>query len=409
MALANENYLKTPEIYGFDEIEKRVNAFKLVHPNIKLIRLGVGDVTRPLPNEVIQAMHDAIDEMSSADTFRGYSPPQGYDFLIEKIVRDYRSFGISIDKESVFINDGAKSDIGNIGHVLGRDNIIAIAEPVYPVYENATIMSGRAGVLTDEMKWSNVVYLRCNEETNFAPELPKERVDVIYLCNPNNPTGTVMKKAELKRWVDYAIENQSIIVYDGAYSSYVTEQDVPRSIYEIKGARKVAVEVRSYSKTAGFTGLRCGYSVFPQELMVYTKMGDEVSLYKLWSRRVANYTNGVSYVVQRAAESLYGKKGKNETQELVNYYLTNTTLIRNELISFGLEVYGGVNSPYVWFKTPGNQSSWKFFQQLLYENQIVATPGIIFGIQGEGFMRFSGFNSREETLVALERMRKSKY
>ena len=409
MALANENYLKTPEIYGFDEIEKRVNAFKLVHPNIKLIRLGVGDVTRPLPNEVIQAMHDAIDEMSSADTFRGYSPPQGYDFLIEKIVRDYRSFGISIDKESVFINDGAKSDIGNIGHVLGRDNIIAIAEPVYPVYENATIMSGRAGVLTDEMKWSNVVYLRCNEETNFAPELPKERVDVIYLCNPNNPTGTVMKKAELKRWVDYAIENQSIIVYDGAYSSYVTEQDVPRSIYEIKGARKVAVEVRSYSKTAGFTGLRCGYSVFPQELMVYTKMGDEVSLYKLWSRRVANYTNGVSYIVQRAAESLYGKKGKNETQELVNYYLTNTTLIRNELISFGLEVYGGVNSPYVWFKTPGNQSSWKFFQQLLYENQIVATPGIIFGIQGEGFMRFSGFNSREETLVALERMRKSKY
>ncbi len=409
MALANENYLKTPEIYGFDEIEKRVNAFKLVHPNTKLIRLGVGDVTRPLPNEVIQAMHDAIDEMSSAETFRGYSPPQGYDFLIEKIVRDYRSYGISVDKESVFINDGAKSDIGNIGHVLGRDNIIAIAEPVYPVYENATIMSGRAGVLTDEMKWSNVVYLRCNEETNFAPELPKERVDVIYLCNPNNPTGTVMKKNELKRWVDYAIENQSIIVYDGAYSSYVTEPDVPRSIYEIKGARKVAVEVRSYSKTAGFTGLRCGYSVFPQELMVYTKMGEEVSLYKLWSRRNANYTNGVSYVVQRAAEALYGKKGKNETQELVNYYLTNTTLIRNELISFGLEVYGGVNSPYVWFKTPGNQPSWKFFQQLLYENQIVATPGIIFGNQGDGFMRFSGFSSREETLVALERIRKSKY
>lgn len=409
MALANENYLKTPEIYGFDEIEKRVNAFKLVHPNIKLIRLGVGDVTRPLPNEVIQAMHDAIDEMSSAETFRGYSPPQGYDFLIEKIVRDYRSYGINIDKESVFINDGAKSDIGNIGHILGRDNIIAIAEPVYPVYENATIMSGRAGMLTDEMKWSNVVYLRCSEDTNFAPELPKERVDVIYLCNPNNPTGTVMKKAELKRWVDYAIENQSIIVYDGAYSSYVTEPDVPRSIYEIKGAKKVAVEVRSYSKTAGFTGLRCGYSVFPQELLVYTKMGEEVSLNKLWSRRIANYTNGVSYVVQRAAEALYGKKGKNETQELVNYYLTNTTLIRNELISFGLEVYGGVNSPYVWFKTPGNQTSWKFFQQLLYENQIVATPGIIFGIQGDGFMRFSGFSSREETLVALERIRKSKY
>ena len=409
MALANENYLKTPEVYCFDEIEKRVNAYKLVHPAAKLIRLGIGDVTRALPNEVVQAMHDAIDEMSSADTFRGYSPPQGYDFLIEKIVRDYRSNGINIDKESVFINDGAKSDIGNIGHVLGRDNIIAIAEPVYPVYENATIMSGRAGELTDEMKWSNVVYLRCNEDTGFVPEIPRERVDIIYLCNPNNPTGTVIKKTELKRWVDYAIENQSIIVYDGAYCSYVNEPDVPRSIYEIKGAKKVAIEIRSYSKTAGFTGLRCGYSIFPQELMVYTKMGEDVSLNKLWSRRIANYTNGVSYLVQRAAEALYGKKGKNETQELVNYYLTNTTLIRNELISFGFEVYGGVSSPYVWFKTPGNQPSWKFFQQLLYENQIVATPGIIFGIRGDNFMRFSGFSSREETLVALERIRKSKY
>ena len=409
MALANENYLKTPEVYCFDEIEKRVNAFRLVHPNAKLIRLGIGDVTRPLPNEVVQAMHDAIDEMSSADTFRGYSPPQGYDFLIEKIVRDYRSSGINIDKESVFINDGAKSDIGNIGHVLGRDNIIAIAEPVYPVYENATIMSGRAGVLTEEMKWSNVVYLRCDEKTNFAPELPKERVDVIYLCNPNNPTGTVMKKSELKRWVDYAIENQSIIVYDGAYSSFVNEPDVPRSIYEIKGAKKVAVEIRSYSKTAGFTGLRCGYTIFPPELMVYTKLGEEVSLNKLWNRRIANYTNGVSYVVQRGAEALYTKKGKIETQEIVNYYLTNTALIRNELKSIGFKVFGGVSSPYVWFSTPDNQPSWKFFQQLLYENQIVATPGIIFGIRGEGFMRFSGFSSREETLVALERIRKSKY
>ena len=409
MALANENYLKTPEIYCFDEIEKRVNAFKLVHPNAKLIRLGVGDVTRPLPNEVVQAMHAAVDEMSYTETSKGYSPQQGYDFLIEKIVKDYRSFGISIDKESVFINDGAKSDIGNIGHVLGRDNIIAISDPVYPVYENATIMSGRAGVLTDDLKWSNVVYLRCSEETGFVPELPKEKVDVIYLCNPNNPTGTVIKKAELKRWVDYAIEHQSIIVYDGAYSSYVNEADVPRSIYEIKGAKKVAVEVRSYSKTAGFTGLRCGYSVFPQELMVYTKFGEEVSLNKLWSRRNANYTNGVSYVVQRGAEALYTRKGKIETQELINYYLTNTTLIRNELISIGFEVYGGINSPYIWFKTPDNQPSWKFFHQLLYENQIVATPGIIFGTLGDCFMRLSGFSSREETLVALERIRKSKY
>ena len=409
MALANENYLKTPEIYCFDEIEKRVNAFKVLHPNSKLIRLGVGDVTRPLPNEVVRAMQVAIDEMSLSESFRGYSPPQGYDFLIEKILKDYRSYGINIDKESVFINDGAKSDIGNIGHVLGRDNIIAISDPVYPVYENATIMSGRAGVLTEEQKWSNVVYLRCSERTDFVPELPTEKVDVIYLCNPNNPTGTVLKKAELKRWVDYAIEHQSIIIYDGAYQAYINEPDLPRSIYEIKGAKKVAVEVRSYSKTAGFTGLRCGYSVFPQELIVYTKMGEEVPLIKLWNRRNANYTNGVSYIVQRGAEAIYSRKGKTETQELVNYYLTNVSLIRNELKSLGFKVYGGINSPYVWFKTPDNQSSWKFFQQLLYENQIVGTPGIVFGISGDGYMRFSGFSSREETLIALERIRKSKY
>jgi len=409
MALANENYLKTPEIYCFDEIEKRVNAFKVLHPNSQLIRLGVGDVTRPLPNEVVRAMQVAIDEMSLSESFRGYSPPQGYDFLIEKILKDYRSYGINIDKESVFINDGAKSDIGNIGHVLGRDNIIAISDPVYPVYENATIMSGRAGVLTEEQKWSNVVYLRCSERTDFVPELPTEKVDVIYLCNPNNPTGTVLKKTELKRWVDYAIEHQSIIIYDGAYQAYINEPDLPRSIFEIKGAKKVAVEVRSYSKTAGFTGLRCGYSVFPQELIVYTKMGEEVPLIKLWNRRNANYTNGVSYIVQRGAEAIYSRKGKTETQELVNYYLTNVSLIRNELKSLGFKVYGGINSPYVWVKTPDNQSSWKFFQQLLYENQIVGTPGIVFGISGDGYMRFSGFSSREETLIALERIRKSKY
>jgi len=406
MALANENYLKTPEIYCFDEIEKRVNAFKILHPNAKIIRLGVGDVTRPLPNEVVQAMHKAIDEMSQVDSFRGYSPPQGYDFLIDKILKEYRSIGVFLDKESVFVNDGAKSDIGNIGHVLGRDNIIAISDPVYPVYENATIMSGRAGVLNDDQKWSNVVYLRCTEETGFVPELPTEKVDVIYLCNPNNPTGTVMTKVELKRWVDYAIEHQSIIIYDGAYQAYVNEPDVPHSIYEIKGAKKVAIEIRSYSKTAGFTGLRCGYSVFPQELLVYTKFGENVPLIKLWSRRNTNYTNGVSYIVQRGAEAIYSRKGKAEVQELVNYYLTNASLIRNELISLGLEVFGGISSPYIWFKTPDNQLSWKFFHQLLYETQIVGTPGIIFGSSGEGYMRFTGFGSRENTLISLERLRK---
>ena len=406
MALANENYLKTPEIYCFDEVEKRVNAFKVLHPNAKIIRLGVGDVTRPLPKEVVSAMHKAIDEMGQVDGFRGYSPPQGYDFLIEKILKEYRSMGVVFDKDNIFVNEGAKSDIGNIGHVLGRDNIIAIADPVYPVYENATIMSGRAGVMTEEQKWSNVVYLRCSEETGFVPELPREKVDVIYLCNPNNPTGTVLTKQVLKKWVDYAIEHQSIIIYDGAYHAYINEPDVPRSIYEIKGAKKVAVEVRSYSKTAGFTGLRCGYSVFPHELLVYTKMGEEVPLIKLWSRRNANYTNGVSYVVQRGAEAVYSRKGKAEIQELVNYYQTNASMLRKELISMGYEVYGGISSPYVWFKTPDDQPSWKFFQQLLYEKQIVGTPGVVFGNSGDGYMRFTGFSSREDTLLALERLRK---
>jgi len=406
MALANENYIKTPEIYCFDEIEKRVNAFKILHPSAKIIRLGVGDVTRPLPGEVVIAMHKAVDEMSQIETFRGYSPPQGYDFLIEKILKEYRSYGVSLDKESVFINDGAKSDIGNIGHVLGRDNIIAIADPVYPVYENATIMSGRAGVINEDQKWSNVVYLRCTADTGFVPELPTEKVDVIYLCNPNNSTGTVLSKIELKRWVDYAIEHNSIILYDGAYQAYINEADVPRSIYEIKGAKKVAVEVRSYSKTAGFTGVRCGYAVFPQELIVYTKMGEEVPLIKLWSRRNANYTNGVSYIVQRAAEAIYSRKGKAETQELVNYYMTNTSLIRKELISMGFQVYGGISAPYVWFKTPNDQPSWKFFHQLLYEFHIVGTPGVVFGSSGEGYMRFSGFSSYEETIEALDSLRK---
>lgn len=405
MALANENYLKTPEIYFFDDIDKRVNAYKVLHPQAKLIRLGIGDVTRPLPGEVVRAMHEAVEEMSRVETFRGYSPPQGYDFLIEKIVKDYRSRGVNLDKDTVFVNDGAKSDIGNIGHVLGRDNIIAIADPVYPVYENATIMSGRAGFLNDDQKWSNVVYLRCNEETGFIPELPDEKVDVIYLCSPNNPTGTTINKQEMKQWVDYALEHESIIIFDAAYQSYISDENVPASIYEIKNAKKVAIEIRSFSKSAGFTGLRCGFSIFPNELMVHTRMGETVPLIKLWSRRNANYTNGISYIVQRGAEALFSKKGKKEMQVLVDYYMTNARLIREELLRAGLKVYGGINSPYVWFKTPEKQSSWKFFQELLHNFQIVGMPGVVFGHEGEGYMRFAGFNSYEDTLTALDRIK----
>lgn len=405
MALANENYLKTPEIYCFDDIDKRVNAYKLLHPKSQLIRLGIGDVTRPLPNEVIKSMHAAVDELSKSDTFRGYSPPQGYDFLIDKIVKDYRSNGVVIDKETVFVNDGAKSDIGNIGHVLGRDNIIAIADPVYPVYENATIMSGRAGILNDDQKWSNVVYLPCNAATGFVPELPTDKVDIIYLCSPNNPTGTTLSRDEMKKWVDYAIAHESIIVFDAAYQAYVSEPDVPRSIYEIKGAKKVAVEIRSFSKTAGFTGLRCGFSVFPKELNVFTRMGESVPLLKLWSRRNANYTNGVSYIVQRGAEAIFSRKGKQEIQELIKYYMRNAGLIRQQLHEEGLYVYGGISSPYVWFKTPNGQTSWKFFQELLQDFQIVGMPGVVFGHEGEGYMRFAGFNSYEDTITALNRIK----
>lgn len=405
MALANENYLKTPEIYYFDEIDKRVNAYRILHPSTRIISLSKGDTTLPLPQEAVKAMQKAVSELSEADTFRGYSPIRGYDFLIEKILKDYRSEGIVFDKENVFINDGAKSDLGNIGHVLGRDNIIAITDPVYPVYEKTTIMSGRAGEIYDEDKWSNIVYLTCNENNGFVPQIPEEKVDVIYLCNPGNPTGTTISRNELKRWVDYALEHQSIIVYDGAYHSYITDRNVPKSIFQIKGAKKVAVEIRSYSKTAGFTGLRCGYTVIPSELLVYTRTGEAIPLLKLWHRRNANYTNGVSYVVQRGAEAIYSKHGKMQVRERIDCYLHNANLIYNELKEAGLKVYGSKNSPYVWFGTPGGQPSWKFFQTLLYDFQIISMPGIFFGSSGEGYMRFSGFNTTENTLTALNRIK----
>jgi LL-diaminopimelate aminotransferase len=407
MALVNEHYLKLSENYFFTEIEKRINAFSITHPNAKIIRLGVGDVSRPLPDEVIKAMHAAIDELSEESTFRGYGPEQGYRFLIDKIVKyDYQSRGVSLDPDEVFISDGAKTDTGNIGHVLGRDNIIAIADPVYPVYENATIMSGRSGRLTDLGKWSNIVYINCPPEKNFIPELPEEKVDVIYLCYPNNPTGTALTKTELKKWVDYAIENHAIIVYDGAYEAYITEDDIPHSIYEIKGAKKVAIEVRSFSKTAGFTGLRCSYSVVPKELIAYTQMGDKVQLNKLWFRRQTTYFNGSSYIVQKGAEAIYSRKGKKQVSELIQYYLTNASIIRRELISLGFQVYGGINSPYIWVKTPNDLPSWKFFQQLLYETHIVGTPGIGFGVSGEGYFRFTGFSTYENTIEAMERIKK---
>ena len=405
MALANENYLKTPEIYGFDEIEKRINAYRILNPKSELINIGLGDVTLPLIPEVVKAMHLASDELSKTSTFKGYGPPKGYDFLISKIQKNYKTNGIAIDKDTIFVNDGAKSTIGNIGHVLGRDNIIAISDPVYPVYENATIMSGRAGDLNEKQQWSHIVYLHCSEKNNFIPDLPKERVDIIYLCNPNNPTGTAMNRSKLKKWVDYAIENHSIIVYDGVYSEFITEPDIPRSIYEIKGAKKVVVEVRTYSKLAGFTGLRCGYAVFPNELTVYTQEGESIPLVKLWNRRNSYYTNGVSYIVQRAAEAIYSIEGERQIKEQISYYMTNAAMLREQLIALGHEVYGGVNAPYVWMKTPGNSSSWDYFNELLYLKKIIVTPGVLFGKNGEGYIRFSGFANREMMKLALEKFK----
>ena len=376
-----------------------------MNPKSELINIGLGDVTLPLIPEVVKAMHLASDELSKTSTFKGYGPPKGYDFLISKIQKNYKTNGIAIDKDTIFVNDGAKSTIGNIGHVLGRDNIIAISDPVYPVYENATIMSGRAGDLNEKQQWSHIVYLHCSEKNNFIPDLPKARVDIIYLCNPNNPTGTAMNRSELKKWVDYAIENHSIIVYDGVYSEFITEPDIPRSIYEIKGAKKVVVEVRTYSKLAGFTGLRCGYAVFPNELTVYTQEGESIPLVKLWNRRNSYYTNGVSYIVQSAAEAIYSIEGERQIKEQISYYMTNAAMLREQLIALGHEVYGGVNAPYVWMKTPGNSSSWDYFNELLYLKKIIVTPGVLFGKNGEGYIRFSGFANREMMKLALEKFK----
>ena len=406
MVLINENYLKLPENYLFTEIEQRINAFNIVHPNTKVVRLGLGDVSLPLPEEVVLAMENAVREMGDIKTFRGYGPETGYQFLIEKIIKhDYNARGISLEQDEVFIGDGSKSDVGNIGHIFGRDNIIGITDPVYPVYENAAIMGGRSGNLTEQNIWSNIVYIPCTRENNFVPELPKEKVDMIYLCYPNNPTGVALNKTELKKWIDYAIENQTIIIYDGAYASYITENDIPHSIYEIKGAKKVAIEIRSYSKTAGFTGLRCSYTIVPKELTGYTLFGEKVGINKLWKRRATTYYNGTSYIVQRGAEATYSLKGKKQLQKNIEYYLTNASIIRNELINLGFEVYGGINAPHIWIKIPNEVPSWKFFHQLLYEARIVGTPGAGFGPSGEGYFRFTGFSSREDTIEAMERMK----
>lgn len=406
MALVNEHFLKLPGSYLFSDIAKKVNAFKVTHPGSKLIRLGIGDVTRPLPLACTEAMHRAVDEMANAKTFRGYGPEQGYDFLIEAILKhDFASRGINLSPSEVFISDGAKSDTGNIGELLRWDNSMGVTDPVYPVYVDSNIMCGRSGVLNEDAKWSNVTYFPCVEENGFIPELPKHRVDLIYLCYPNNPTGTTLTREQLKKWVDYALVNDAIIVFDAAYEAFIREPDIPHSIYEIRGAKKVAIEIRSFSKTAGFTGVRCGYTVIPKELTAANFEGNRIALNPLWNRRQCTKFNGTSYITQRGAEAIYTVEGQKQIKETIDYYMENARIMREELRKAGFRVYGGVNAPYIWLKVPIGMTSWKFFEQLLYEVNVVSTPGVGFGPSGEGYLRLTAFGEREECLEAMQRIR----
>ena len=406
MATVNENYLKLPGSYLFAEIGRRVTAFKEAHPEADIIRLGIGDVTQPLPAVCIEAMHKAVDEMAQAETFRGYGPEQGYDFLIEAIRKtNYTHRGIDIASDEIFVSDGSKSDCGNIQEIFGIDNRVAITDPVYPVYLDTNVMAGRTGELKADGHFEGITYLPCDAGNNFSPELPKEWVDMIYLCCPNNPTGTTLSKEQLAKWVKYAKDNQAVILFDAAYAAYITEDAVPRSIYEIEGAKEVAIEFRSFSKTAGFTGTRCGYTVIPKAVKGLTKEGKAIEFNKLWNRRHTTKFNGTAYIIQRGATAIYTPEGQKQVKELVGYYMENARIIREGLEAAGIEAYGGINAPYIWLKTPNNMPSWDFFDKLLSEVNIVGTPGAGFGPCGEGYFRLTAFGDRENTLRAVERIK----
>ena len=407
MAQINDNFIKIPATYLFSEIAKRVTAHKDANPEVKVIRMGIGDVSLPLPDASVDAMIKAAEEQRHAATFRGYGPEQGYAFLREAIVmNDFTSKGIDIKEDEIFVSDGAKSDTGNIGDIFSVNNRVAITDPSYPVYVDTNAMGGRAGEPNAQNVWSNLVYLPCNTENNFVPALPVDKVDLIYLCYPNNPTGTTLTKEQLAVWVRYAKENGSIILFDAAYEAFITEENVPHSIYEIEGATEVAIEFRSFSKTAGFTGTRCGYTVVPKSLMGTSDTGEKVSLNKLWNRRHTTKFNGTSYVVQRAAEATYSPEGKLQVKRLIHFYTENARIIREGLVKAGYKIFGGVNAPYVWAKAPEGLGSWEYFDYLLKEKNIVTTPGAGFGLSGEGFVRFSAFGSREDTIEAMERLGK---
>ena len=406
MAFINDNYQKLPGSYLFSEIAKRVAAFQSNNPSVKVIRLGIGDVTQPLPNVCIDAMKSAVDEMAKAETFRGYGPEQGYDFLREKIADwNYKSRDVNVEADEIFISDGSKCDCGNIQEIFGLNNKIAIADPVYPVYLDTNVMAGRTGELQVDGHFEGVVYLPCTSDNDFSPSIPTEHVDLIYLCSPNNPTGTTLSKETLVKWVAYAKANDSIILYDSAYAAYITEDTVPRSIYEIDGARDCAIEFRSFSKTAGFTGVRCGYVVIPRELTAANQHGDRVPLKDLWLRRQTTKFNGTAYIVQRGAEAIYSDEGQAQVRKLIDYYMENARIIREGLNEVGLTAYGGVNAPYIWLKTPNNMKSWDFFDKLLNEVNVVGTPGAGFGPCGEGYFRLTAFGDRNNTIEAMSRIK----
>lgn len=405
MALVNEHYLKLSNNYLFADIAKKVKAYQVSHPKQRVVSLGIGDVTQPLCRAVIEAMHRAVDEMAVRSSFRGYGPERGYDFLREAIVRnDYLSRGIHLDINEIFISDGAKSDTGNIQELVRWDNSIGVTDPIYPVYIDSNVMIGRAGVLKDG-RWSNVTYFPCTAENNFIPQIPDQRVDMIYLCYPNNPTGTVLSKEELRKWVTYALRNDTLILFDAAYEAYIQDENIPHSIYEIKGARKCAIEFRSYSKTAGFTGVRCGYTVIPKDLTAVTLDGSKrLELNHLWDRRQSTKFNGTSYVSQRAAEAIYTPEGKKQVKETIDYYMGNACYMNGMLRKMGFTVFGGENAPYLWVKTPKGRDSWKFFEELLYGAGVVCTPGVGFGPSGEGYVRFTAFGDRDDCHEAMQRI-----
>ncbi|MGN0564942.1 MAG: LL-diaminopimelate aminotransferase, partial [Candidatus Heritagella sp.] len=396
----NENFAKMARNYLFAEIANRVNRYQAEHPEEEIIRLGIGDVTRPLPKACVQAMKKAADEMGEAATFRGYGPDYGYDFLLQAIAKhDFQEHGVEISADEIFLSDGAKSDTSSIGDIFAVDNVVAVCDPVYPVYVDSNVMAGRAGEYVEGKGFSKIVYMPCKAENNFLPEIPQEKVDMIYLCFPNNPSGVSISQKELKKWVDYANQTGAVILYDAAYEAFITTPGVPHSIFEVEGAKTCAIEFRSFSKTAGFTGTRCAFTVIPKEL----ERGG-VSINKLWARRQSTKMNGVPYVIQRAAEAVYSPEGWQEVQENIAYYRENARIIREGLEKAGFTVFGGVDSPYVWMKVPQGMSSWEFFDELLEKAHVVGTPGSGFGLNGEGYFRLTSFNTKENTEKALARI-----